>query len=166
MLIFYCFIWLLTSFVHPFHVSVASIRYASEEKSLQITMKIFADDLEEALNKPPYRDEEDPFVDVLNPENIDVLSQKVEQYIRENFEITLNGAPAETAFLGFEIEDMAMWCYLEVRDVEKVKNIRVRNTVLINTYDDQVNIVHVDYHDQVKSVKFTKNKLIGEMQFE
>lgn len=166
MLFFNCFIWLLTSFLHPFHVSVSSIRYASEENALQITMKIFADDLEEALNKPPYRNAREPYVDVLNPENINALSQKVEQYIRENFELSLNGELAKPVFLGFEIEDMAMWCYMEVRDVEKVENIKVRNSVLVNTYDDQVNIVHVDYHDHVKSMKLTKNKLIGEVGFE
>ena len=33
--------------LHPFHVSVMSIHHAADEKTLQITLKIFADDLEE-----------------------------------------------------------------------------------------------------------------------
>lgn len=159
-------LFLLVSLLHPFHVSVSSIRYASAEKSLQITMKIFADDLEEALNQKPYRKEGESYVDVLNPENSEAISHKVEQYIRQHFEIMVNGNRVEPAFLGYEIEDMAMWCYLEVKDIKKLKNIRIRNSVLIETFDDQVNIVHVNNYDDIKSLKLSGNQPAGEIEFE
>lgn len=160
----YCFITLF-SLLHPFHVSVCSIHYAGEEESLQITMKIFADDLEEALNKAPYRLDEEPYIDVLNPQDPQVIDAKVEQYIRKHFELTVNGEITEPVFLGYELEDLAMWCYLEVTGIKKVDTIKIHNSILTTSFDDQVNIVHVDYQDAIKSMKLAGNKLTDEVKF-
>lgn len=156
---------LLISVFHPFHVSVCSIHYASEEKSLQITLKIFADDLEEALNKAPYRMDGEPYIDILNPEDPEIIDVKVKQYIRKHFEITVNGEVVEPMFLGYELEDLAMWCYLEVNDVKKVDTVKIRNSILTELFDDQINIVHVDYQDEIKSMKLAGNKLADEVKF-
>ncbi len=164
-LIHYCFL-VLAFLLHPFHVSVCSVHYASSEESLQITMKIFADDLEDALNKSPYRTEEEPYVDVLNPENTDKLNSKVEQYIRDHFELAVNEEKVQPVFLGYELEDLAMWCYWEVSGVKKVKNVKIKNSILTETFSDQTNIVHVNNQDMVKSMKLAGNSLVGEVAFE
>ncbi len=159
----------LTSFIllfHPFHVSVSSVRYAEAEQSLQITIKIFADDLEDALNEPPYRADGQPYVDVLNPKDTDALNRVVEAYVRKHFEITVNGKTAKPVYLGYELEGLAMWCYLEVKEVIKVEQIKVHNTILTASFDDQTNIVHVDYQDEIKSLKLTGSDAEGEVTFE
>lgn len=160
----YIFI-ILTAVLHPFHVSVCSIHYAHEDESLQITMKIFADDLEEALNEPPYRSDGEPYLDVLNPKDPQIIDDKVEQYIRKHFELAVNSEVVEPVFLGYELEDLAMWCYLEVTKVKKVDTIKIRNSILTESFDDQVNIVHIDYHDTIKSMKLAGNKLADEVKF-
>ncbi len=155
---------LLLSF-HPFHVSVMSIHHAPDEKALQITLKIFADDLEEALNDEGFKASGHAFVDVLNPKDQQKLDAMVERYLQERFSLKVNGKDVQAFYLGKEMEDLAMWCYFEIKDVEEVKNIEVKSSILTEIFDDQTNIVHVDYGGVVKSMKLAGNHLIDKISF-
>ncbi len=139
--------------LHPFHVSVCSISHAPEEQTLQITQKIFADDLEEALTAASTAGP----VDVLNPPDPDALDALIDNYLKEHLQITVNGQVVEATYLGHEREEMALWCYLEVGDVTEVKSLSVRSTILTGTFDDQTNIVHVEYQNALKSMKLAKD---------
>lgn len=161
-------VYILTSLLlnfHPFHVSVMSIHHASDENTLQITLKIFADDLEEALNDEQFRTPEQAFVDVLNPKDPQGLDQFVEKYLRKHMKIKVNGKDVKAAYLGKEVEDMAMWCYFEISDVEQLKSIQVRSSILTEIFDDQINIVHINYGGIIKSMKLAGNHLLDEVSF-
>ena len=129
-------------------------------------MKIFGDDLEDVLNAKPYHQDGQPYLDILHPQSPDSLNSIVQRYLEKNFEISVNGKKADPAYLGYEMEDLAMWCYLEVRDVRELKSIKVKNSILIDTFSDQVYIVHVNYEDNIKSMKLGGNDLTGEIDFE
>ncbi len=139
--------------LHPFHVSVCSIRHVPEEQTLQITQKIFADDLEEALSAASTTGP----VDVLNPPDPDALDALIDGYLKDHLQITVNGQVMEATYLGHEREEMALWCYLEVDEVTVVQSVRVRSTILTGTFDDQTNIVHVEYQNALKSMKLAKD---------
>jgi len=159
---------ILSSFLlslHPFHVSVMSVHHAAEENALQITLKLFADDLEEAMNQEGFRKEGQAYIDVLNPKDRQQLDVYVEEYIRQRMEMKVNGQAVQPVFLGQEMEDMAMWCYLEVKDVEKINSIRVRSSIMTEIFDDQINIVHVNYGGAIKSMKLAGNRLLDEVLF-
>ena len=143
----------LFALLHPFHVSVCSIHHAPDEQTLQITQKIFADDLEEALTAASTIGP----VDVLNPPDSDALDALIDDYLRNHLQITVNGQVMEATYLGHEREEMALWCYLEVSGVPDIQSLSVRSTILIDTFDDQTNIVHVEYRNALKSMKLAKN---------
>ena len=143
----------LFALLHPFHVSVCSIHHAPDEQTLQITQKIFADDLEEALTAASTIGP----VDVLNPPDPDALDALIDDYLRNHLQITVNGQVTEATYLGHEREEMALWCYLEVSGVPDIQSLSVRSTILIDTFDDQTNIVHVEYRNALKSMKLAKN---------
>lgn len=149
--------------LHPFHISVTNIYHAQEENSLQITVKIFADDLEEALNQDDR--EATTYVDVLNPTNPTKLDSIVQDYLFQHLAFTVNEKPAQPQFLGFEREDLTMWCYLEVPSVENLEKINVLNTLLLNTFEDQANIVHVRANGIVKSMKLAHNQTADTITF-
>ena len=60
-------------------------------------------------------------------------------------------------FLGFERDDPAVICYIEIENIKKFKTIEVRNEVIMDLYDDQSNIVHVTYKGPVKSVRLMRD---------
>mgnify|MGYP001084203842 CR=1 FL=1 len=153
----------LLSFVHPFHISVTSIYHASEESSLQITVKIFADDLEEALNRDT--NGATTYVDVLNPPNPIRLDSIVQNYLQKHLAFTVNEKTTQPQFLGFEREDLTMWCYLEVTAVKKLEKVTVQNTLLLNTFEDQANIVHVRANGIVKSMKLAHDQTADTITF-
>ena len=63
------------------------------------------------------------------------------------------GRVYELNYLGAEVEDDVMWCYLEVEKVKKVKSITVTNTVLHEVWEDQENLVHFRAFGDVKSAR-------------
>jgi hypothetical protein len=142
-----------------------SVHHAAEENALQITLKLFADDLEEAMNQEGFRKEGQAYIDVLNPKDRQQLDVYVEEYVRQRMEMKVNGQAVQPVFLGQEMEDMAMWCYLEVKDVEKINSIRVRSSIMTEIFDDQINIVHVNYGGAIKSMKLAGNRLLDEVLF-
>ncbi|WKN43615.1 DUF6702 family protein [Tunicatimonas pelagia] len=150
-------------FFHPFHISVTSIYHATEENSLQITVKIFADDLEEALNRD--NSEATAYIDVLNPPNPAQLDSIVHNYLDQHLVFTINEQLVQPQFLGFEREDLTMWCYLEVASVKSLEKVEVRNTLLLNTFEDQANIVHVRANGVVKSMKLAHNQIADTIIF-
>ncbi len=147
--------------LHPFHVSVCSIRHAAEEQTLQITQKIFADDLEEALTAASTSGP----IDVLNPPDPNTLDALIDDYLRNHLQITVNGQVTEAIYLGHEREEMALWCYLEVSGVADIQSLSVRSTILTDTFDDQTNIVHVEYRNELKSMKLAKDYPDDQVEF-
>ena len=144
----------LTS-VHPFHVSVCSINHAPDEQTLQVTQKIFADDLEEALNATASG--QTTRIDVLNPPDPAVMEAIVNDYLKEHLRIMVDGNVVEPVFLGYEREEMALWCYLEVSKVATLQSVGVQSSILVDAFNDQTNIVHVKYNDTTKSMKLAKD---------
>nr|WKN34324.1 hypothetical protein K4G66_18255 [Tunicatimonas sp. TK19036] len=156
-------IFLTFAQLHPFHISVCSINYAATEGSLQITVKIFADDLEEALNQSG--NQASAYVDVLNPEDPEKLDVIVNNYLAEHVSFTVNEKAVQPQYLGFEREDLTLWCYLEITGITELQQVKVQNTLLLNTFEDQINIVHIKANDVVKSMKLAKNQTVDTITF-
>ena len=156
---------LFLSSLHPFHVSVCSINHAPQEQTLQVTQKIFADDLEEALNATAQASGQTTTIDVLNPPDPEALETIIHDYLQEHLQITVNGQQVQPNFLGYEREELALWCYLEVEDIADIRSITVRSSILVDAFDDQTNIVHIKYRDTVKSMKLAKNYLQDQVAF-
>ncbi len=153
MMLLYNLLLNVTLLFHPFHVSVCTMHYAEQDQSIQITLKLFADDLEETLNNKTTTQSQQTYIDVLNPKDKAAITAIISTYIGQHLRVSVNGKPVETAFLGYEMEDFAMWCYLEITGIAQIDQMEVENTILTESFDDQTNIVQVDYKGDEKSMK-------------
>ena len=151
---------------HPFHVSVCTIFYSEDEKSLQMTHKIFADDLENTLNNAGYRPPDGGYIDILNPTDRKFLDETIEKYLRAHFSVMLNGEQPSMHYLGYEQEGMALWCYMEIADVEIIETFKIKYTVLLEQFNDQINLVHVNYKGAIKSMRLDHEQESEEVIFE
>jgi len=147
-------------FFHPFYISLTEIRYNPENLSLEIAQKIFWDDLEVAL-AGIYETK----VDFLNPSSRDVLEDMAKTYLLEKNEIMVNGQKVNLEYLGFEIEEEAVWFYLEALKVPEPRIVQIRNEVLIQYFDGQQNIVNFYKNQKPKSLILYKGKEIGSLSF-
>jgi hypothetical protein len=156
---------LLLSFVlylHPIHVSIAEIEHNEQAKALQITLRIFIDDLELSIRNKLNA----PELDLLNPGGQKNTDQLVSEYLREVLKLKVDKKSVVTNYLGHEIEGPAMICYIEVENVRKFKTIEVTNRAIHETHDDQSNLVNVNYKDKVKSLRLTNEKPTDRVTFD
>jgi myo-inositol catabolism protein IolC len=125
---------------HDFHVSKCLIEYNPQVKALQISMHIFIDDLELALES---QGTERLFIctRMEHPK----AETYMQRYLEQNFQLSVNKKSIKYNFLGKEIsEDMAaVWCYLEITDITAVQSVQVTNSLLMEVYDDQKNLVQI-----------------------
>ena len=146
--------------LHPLHLSVSDIKYNQEAKSLEITQRLFADDLEDAL-----RHFNGSKVDVLNPADPKQLSDLIGSYLQQNFRLQLNGKQIPVKYLGYEIDQDAVWAYMEVPNVRKVQSIGVQSTLFFELFDDQVNLVNVDKEGKIRSLKLTSSQKRDQLNY-
>lgn len=146
--------------VHPFYVSVCEIIVVEEKKSIQVMQRIFADDLEETLNKK-YNLQ----LDVMALKDLKATDSVLSAYYEEHFAMTLDGEKADFTYLGAELEEDVVWCYLEASYEHDFREILVHNSLLMDEFEGQNNIVHVTKGGEIKSIKLTENKQDGILKF-
>lgn len=144
---------------HKYYVSVTEVNYAEKEQSLQITTRVFYDDLEKVLQE---RYDESVKVESSSDKKVDFY---IEKYFKKKLEIVVNGKVLELQFLGRELEDDLVYCYLEVKDVSKINSISVKNKLLFDVFEEQQNIVHVNIKPHKKSFLLVKERDQGVLKF-
>lgn len=146
---------------HPFHLSLTEIRQNQESKKLEIAQKIFWDDLEIGLEK--FHETE---IDFLNPKDPEQLKSQVTAYLMSVNEIWLDGKKVSFQMLGYEVEEDAAWFYFESEPVNWKGKIEVRNAVLVESFSDQQNIIHVYQPGKnLKSLLLGKGNEKGILEF-
>ncbi|TDX14226.1 DUF6702 family protein [Flavobacterium sp. S87F.05.LMB.W.Kidney.N] len=138
---------------HKFYVGVFQVNYAVEKKMLQITSRIFIDDLNNAMEKKYHKK---TFVGTSKETQADI--DLLKKYLSENFLIKVNGQPKAITFLSKEVEaDDVIVCYSRIKDVEKFKTLEISNTLLVDWNAEQQNITHISAFDTKRSVLFTES---------
>lgn len=138
-------------YLHPIHVSVTEIEFDKADKALEIMMRVFIDDLELTLRNST----NNPELDILNPPKETSVDKLMDEYLKTHFKISLDNQSRKTHYLGHEREGEAFVFFIEVRDVQQWNTITIRNDIIMSTYDDQSNLVHVYVGDKVKSLRLT-----------
>lgn len=142
----------LSSFgVHKFYMAIYQINFAPEKKMLQITSRIFLDDFNGALTKK-YNKKTFLGTDKESVEDVNLLKK----YLAENFAIKVNGQTKTMNFLSKEMDDDVLVCYLNVKEISKINTLEIHNSVLIDCFAEQQNIVHLAAFGTKKSFLFTE----------
>ncbi|KAF2082688.1 DUF6702 family protein [Flavobacterium sharifuzzamanii] len=138
---------------HKFYVGVFQVNYASEKKMLQITSRIFIDDLNNAMEKKYHKK---TFVGTSKETPADV--ELLKKYLSEHFLIKVNGQSKVITFLSKEVEaDDVLVCYSRIKDIDKFKTLEISNTILVDWNSEQQNITHISAFDTKRSVLFTES---------
>lgn len=143
---------------HKFYVSVTNIAYAEKEDALQITTRIFIDDLEAVLL------ERYEVTAKLATENESKLADEyLEKYLRKKFQIEINNEPKTYDYIGRKYDNDVCIFYLEVPEIDfpSVKAIQVQNAILTDLFDEQQNVVHFKVKEKKKSFVLLKSDTKG-----
>lgn len=154
-------VWIGLEILHPFYVSLTDIRYNPEAQRIEISQRIFWDDLEVVL-----AEKFKVKVDFLHPENPQELEKILETYLLEMNEILINNQVITLVYLGHEIEEDTAWFYLEGKVSSDPQSVKLRNSMLLQEFDTQQNIVNFYLHERPKSLITFRNNEWGELLFE
>jgi hypothetical protein len=144
--------------VHKFYISVTNIKYSQKDNALQITTRVFVDDMNTVLKERYGIDA------VLGTEDESTVDQEyLEKYVRSKFRITRNGKTADYTLLGKKYETDVVILYVEVPniDLQNVISIGVENEILTDLFDEQQNVVHFNIDGNKKSFVLLKSDTKG-----
>jgi hypothetical protein len=145
------FQWLflsMVSSVHPFFISMTDINHNPTHKSLEVSVRIYSDDFEQALRKNCRCT-----VEIMKPADQSAMSKTVSSYIVNHLQIKVDGQPASLQFAGYQQEEGSTWSYFEVKNVPSFKKLEVNNSLLYDYKEEQVNMVHLKAYGKEKSDK-------------
>jgi len=139
---------LFINVLHPFYISVTEVNHNAKTKTVEISAKIFFDDLEHQIEKDNYTS-----FDIINPKDKAKVNTLIAAYLKKHLQIKLNGKSVPMNYLGYEIQEDAAWCYLEIPKINKVSQITVFNDVLFELRSEQINMLNVTVAGKRQSTK-------------
>lgn len=141
---------------HAFHTSLTEMKYNAKEKSMEISIRMFTDDLELALTKA--NNGQKIFIGGKNDNSEAILSKYVQLYFAI---VTPLKQKKAVNFIGKEIEGDATWVYIEMPDFQDPKGHFIYNSLMQEMFDDQTNLVNLQYLGTKKTFLFDgkKNRL-------
>jgi hypothetical protein len=146
--------------VHKFYVAVFQLEYVAQKKVVQITSRIFIDDLEATLNKKYNKK-----LNIGSSKELAEANDLLRQYLNDNIHIKINGKLKAIKLLGKETEDDVLICYYTVPADAQVKSVEMKNTVLFEAFTDQQNIIHTKVNGDKKSLLLTNDNPSGIVEF-
>ncbi len=147
---------------HEFHVSKCVIECNEEAKAIQVSLHIFIDDLEEAL-----RQQGADKLFICTEKESKKAEKYLNRYLQRHFVLIVNNKKVEYEFIGKEISDdlAAVWCYLEVKDIKRIKSMELKNDILMEIFDDQRNIISLTYNKKEEYMMFDKGNSTETINF-
>jgi hypothetical protein len=148
---------ILTSFgLHKFYVAIYQINHEPKKKMIQVTARLFVDDVNDAIEKKYHKktflgEEKESLED-------EVLLKK---YLSEKFQLKVNGEKKAMNFHSKELENNVLICYLSIKDITKIKTLEIENSVITELYDEQQNIVQTNFNGEKQSLLLTSEKTKG-----
>jgi hypothetical protein len=164
--IFFSTLWAFCGFLHPttqahpMHLAVTEMNFNGATQSFEISHKIFYDDLEEAIFRQTKQK-----LQLNTPTEHPLAEKYIQTYLLNNFAVHCNQRKQTLSYVGREYENDAIWLHYEVSNVRNLQYLEIKNSLLLDTFDDQVNFLHFKKADFAKSWRFTLDQTLQQWEF-
>ena len=142
--------------VHKFYISIYQINDVPSKQRIEITTRIFVDDLNKALQlrytKSTHVGE---FTET--PEDVVLMNR----YLAENFVIRVNGVKKPFFFMSKELENNVVVAYFKINNVAKITTLEIKNTTLMEAFSDQQNVIQTHFNGNKQSLLLTNDNIEG-----
>ncbi len=137
------------SYAQDFHASTTKVEF--EAGSLKLTAKFFTADLEKAIGASTSSKAD--------------FDSKARSYSSSKLTVKVNGTPVTLSYVGFQTTDKSTRIYLKADNVSGIKDIEVKNGMLIELFPDQQNLVTFDINGVRKSFTAKQGNESGKVTF-
>lgn len=125
---------------HDFFVSILTIRHSQTTKTLDLTWRITAHDIEHAL-------ENEASLELGSTKEHPKADSLLNHYFLEHLALFQKDQQLMWKWIGKELDGETLYCYLQVEGVPTPNDLTVSNTLLQDVFTDQQNLVHVEGDD-------------------
>ena len=146
--------------LHPFYLSVTEIKYNGKEGRVEVSVKMFLNDFENALKKINHET-----IDLIHPKDSVKLRSQINEYIRQRLQIQCDKKNLDLSLLGFERDEENFWIYCESEKLPAPKSVIVSNGLLYDFLKEQMNIIRVKIGEAEKSLKIRNPERRAVFQF-
>lgn len=145
---------------HKFYVGVFQIDYFKEKKAIQITARLFIDDLEKALHK-----KHNKHFYITTKDEVPDANTYIAKYLEEKLKIKINNKIQTIQFLTKEQEENIVICYLKINFKDNIKDLEITNNVLSDVFNEQQNLVHLNINGNKKTILFTNTETNQKLKY-
>lgn len=140
-------------YFHDFHVSVVNIEFDKSEQVLEISQRLFINDFESILSVT-----DSTKVDIILDFEKEKTKDSIKDYVLSHTQITVNGKIAELNYLGAKLDGDVIVVFIESPNVKKIKSLSIENTLFMEVFTDQVNLIHLQVNGKNRSIKLDNGK--------
>lgn len=125
--------------LHPLHTTLTQLAYRDADRTVEATVRVFADDFRAALGR-----------------GRDVTDSAAAAYLRSTFTLAdPAGRPLAITWCGLRRTSDLLWLCLRAPVAQGLSGLRVRVALLFDRYADQINIVQASYAGRRAALLFT-----------
>ena len=125
---------------HPIYTSMTEIDYKPNRKALEISVKIYADDLERLLTA-----QKGEKIELGTDREHPKATTYLLEYLNRHLKLKVDNKAVKYNFVGREnggrADMFAMYIFIEVLNVEPFESIQVDNSILIEELSTQLNFI-------------------------
>lgn len=138
---------------HKYYISLIKVEFKPENESVQITMRIFIDDLQKVINET-----NNISIELAVKDEAQNTNNLIRQYVKDHFKIEINSKNNAYQYLGKEYESDIVYLYLELKNIKKIKSIEISDTMLMEHFPEQKNIVKLNINNTKKTFFLTADE--------
>jgi hypothetical protein len=133
-------------------MAIYQVDFVPQKKRIQVTSRIFVDDLNSALEKKFHVKSNIGFTQETPQEEANL-----KKYLAEKFIIKVNGVTKPMTYLSKELEANVMICYFRIPEISKINSLEIENSLLMEWNSDQQNIIQANLNGEKQSVMLTSD---------
>ncbi len=135
------------SAAHKYHLSLTQIEYNPTEKSVEIVLRTFPDDLQNILSRRAGRQ--------IQLDAAKDAAALTFAYVRDTVELRAkNGKPIKLVWVGMEPRADAVWLYVEGKMPGGLAGATLRNRFMFDLFEDQTNTVSAKFNGKISELTF------------
>ena len=139
---------------HKYYFSLTDIQYNKENSSLEIITNVFMDDIELEMNK-----KYNVNLQLTTKNQYTKVDSLFNHYFQEKLSFEVNNNKKKFKYVGIEYEGDLVYIYMEISDIKDPINFKIKNTILINEFESQQNVVKIKVGKTRRSDILTKKNV-------
>lgn len=132
--------------VHPYYVGVTEVSIETAKKDIRVSCKLNMNDVQLNLSQTAGKAIDLSNITADNQQLLSVL-------VHAGLSVQVGSKRINLAFLGYSIEDDAIWCFLEAKNIKYYPRVTVCNNLLYNQFESQTHFIHCTVNGGRKSFK-------------